>query len=561
MVRSMATLALLAAALVSGCGLRGGSSWNHTRKTVIDPMNSAFHRGLPRAIRQRDLDGILGFYAVGSGTGLLWGSAAVVRGQSDEEVQRWYGPGGNETIRSRYQRILELFQSIESAELRINSVDWLHPNADGYAADIHLIVRGATGNTLRQLDQRARARFGERDGGWKITAEEVTSRELASGTQPRYTIATQAVGISDTHETEGSPDVHIIGGSFNSSGSAVGDLDGDGYEDIVLASASHITVYHNHGDGTFVDVTAQSGLPNPYPAIATGVVVFDYDNDGYPDLYVAAISGGARLFHNIGGGAFTDVTAAAGIKPDTWGSMATVADYDRDGFLDVYLVRMGDHAHTPPQPNYEARNGLPNVLYRNNGDGTFTDVTLAAGVADSGWGLAGAWGDYDADGWPDLYVVNEFGSNNLYRNNGNGTFSDVTAASGTADRGAGMGVAWGDYDNDGRLDLFVSNMHANSRWLLFHPDFPKPIPWHLKLLGAFTPEVDRRVRQYTDDLTRGSTLLHNNGDGTFTDVSDQAGVRDTQWGWSAAFLDYNNDGRLDLYAVNGFITGPLLDDV
>jgi hypothetical protein len=235
--------------------------------------------------------------------------------------------------------------------------------------------------------------------------------------------------------------------------------------------------------------------------------------------------------------------------------MPIVADYDRDGFLDVYVVRMGDQEKTAPQPSWDARNGVPHALYHNNGDGTFTDVTAAAGIDETGWGLAGAWGDYNNDGYPDIYVGNEFGFKSLYRNNRDGTFTNVAQAAGALDRGAAMGISWGDYDNDGNLDLFISNMYANSRWALLHPDFPPPVPWYL----SWVPRSD--IDAIIDELTQGSTLLHNNGDGTFTDVSDKAGIRDGQWGWGAEFFDYNNDGRLDIFAVNGFLTGPLLDDV
>src|SRR5207247_2116792 len=134
-----------------------------------------------------------------------------------------------------------------------------------------------------------------------------------------------------------------------------------------------------------------------------------HTNDGWPDLFVAAARGGDRLFHNTGGGHFVDVSAAAGIPPGRWASMAAVADYDRDGFLDLYVVRMGDQEATVPRPNYAATNGVPSTLYRNNGDGTFTDVTRHARVGNTGWGMAAAWADYDGDGWPDLYVANEFG--------------------------------------------------------------------------------------------------------------------------------------------------------
>ena len=236
---------------------------------------------------------------------------------------------------------------------------------------------------------------------------------------------------------------------------------------------------------------------------------------------------------------FTDVTKRARVGHTGWDLAGAWGDYDGDGWPDLYL----------------ANEFAGNALYHNNHDGSFTEVTKEAGVADYGWGLAGAWGDYNGDGRPDILVGNEFGTKSLYRNNGDGTFTDVARAAGTLDRGAAMGVAWGDVDNDGDLDLYVSNMYANSRWALLHPEFPPPVPWYL----GWAPR--ERVDRIIDELTRGSTLLRNNGDGTFTDVSDAAGVRDAQWGWGAEFVDYDNDGWQDIFASNGFITGPNPDDL
>jgi hypothetical protein len=539
-----------------GCLLLAGRHWDATRVEIIDPINAALHRNLPGDLRGRDLDAVLGHYATDTGTGVVWGEPLDLDGDSrPERRMRWTEPRGEEPLRRRYERFLDLFAVVERAELRIHRVYWEDRNATGYPAEVRLLVRGrGPGGDRRVLDQRALLHLDRVGGRWRITAEEVTARELVAAAAPGFDVVTDAAGLNDDHDTEGSPVFRLIGDVAVSSGVAVADVNCDGHEDVALLGSSRIGLYRNKANGRFVDVADEMGFRGGLDVVAAGLVFFDADNDGDPDLWVSGLRGD-RFYRNEECGRFVDATVEAGIGPSRWSSMPLVADFDRDGFLDVYVVRMGDHELTAPAPNWDARNGVADSLYRNNGDGTFSDVTKAAGIRETGWGLAGAWGDYDGDGFPDLYVGNEFGTNSLYRNNGDGTFSEVAAAAGVLDRGAAMGVAWGDYDNDGRLDLYVSNMYANSRWALFHPEFPPPIPWYLK----WVPRSD--VHQIVDELTRGSTLLRNNGDGTFTDVSESAGIRDAQWGWAALFLDYDNDGWLDIYATNGFVTGDLPDDV
>ena len=560
---SMAVLFVLAPAL----GLAG--DWDSTRERLIDPLNSMLHKNFPAMIEAQDLDALLRMYATDTGTGLTWDQVDPNDVGDAEPTLRWRGSGGEETIRERYRALLALFDSIDGAELRIGRVHWRDPGPEGTLAIVHLLVRGTdpAGDRLR-LDQYASLRIRFFDPFWEITAEEITSRTLVKSSEPpRFELVNEVAGIQNVHANAESPPFIFFGREEENpvrqaSGVAVGDFDRDGCEDLLLAGSPDLRLYRNRCDGTFEDVTISVGLPRAYPAAASGVVFFDYDNDGWPDLFVTAVKGGDRLFHNQKGKRFVDVTESSGIPSGRWGSTPIVADYDRDGLLDVYVVRMGDHGETAPKPPYDARNGIRGTLLHNQGDGTFVDVTRKAGVGSPGWDMAGAWGDYDNDGWPDLYVANEFGNNRLFHNDRDGTFTDVTLKSGTVDGGSGMGVIWGDYDGDGDLDLFVSGMYANSRWILFHPDFQLPIPWYAKLMRlVFPAQVQRVSDKITDRLSRGSSLYRNEGDGTFTDVSDEAGVRDGQWAWGAQFMDYDNDGRLDLYAVNGFLSGPLKDDL
>jgi hypothetical protein len=555
-------LAVLAVPVASDAG-----DWDTTRKILIDPLNSALHSHWPKQFEKRELDTLVRLYATKTGTGLRWDDLQPVFSSAEETTLRWVGSGGEEPIRERYEKMLALFADISRTELRIERVDWRNPHPLGYRTTVHLIVRG-TGpeGDRRQLEQYATLRVRYFDPFWEITQEEVTSRTLVSLGQPRFEWLEASIGIDSIHQNKASPPFRLFGDTEENpvrqaSGIAVGDANRDGCEDLVLAGSPDLVFYRSRCDGTYEDATREVGLPRPYPAAAGGVVFLDYDNDGWRDLFVAAVSGGDRLFHNDGTGRFVDVSRDVGVPAGIWGGMPVIADYDRDGYLDIYVSRMGNHEKKSPRPANNARNGERGTLLRNRGDGTFDDVSKRAGVDSPGWDMAAAWGDYDGDGWPDLYVANEFGNNRLYHNNGDGTFTDRTTEAGVTDGGSAMGASWGDIDGDGDLDLFVSGMHSNSGWALFHPDFPMPIPWYFKFIGLFTDAVQIEADAITHRLLRGSSLFRNDGDGSFTDISDSAGVRDGQWGWAGDFLDYDNDGRLDLYAVNGFISGPLKDDL
>jgi hypothetical protein len=339
-----------------------------------------------------------------------------------------------------------------------------------------------------------------------------------------------AAGIRAVHQTRTFKGPHAdVLGMFTAGGAAVAvaDYDTDGRDDLFITNSEEGTqsrLFHNDGGLRFTDVTARAGVGggNDPKSIVSDALWFDYDNDGNRDLLVVRF-GTSLLYHNDGNGRFTDVSSRSGL--DTFAnSIAAIAfDYDQDGRLDILLghyfpaVNLVDLPRPDVLPGDldNASNGGGVGLWRNVGGGRFVDVTKEAGLdGHTGWTLDVGHGDFDNDSWPDVYLANDYGTDRLFMNQGNGRFKDVTREAIGFDTKKGMNVDVADYDNDGLLDIYTTNIH--------------------------------------DEYMKECAMLwHNNGDGTFTDLSKETGTCDTLWGWAAKFADFDNDGWLDLFVTNG----------
>ena len=336
---------------------------------------------------------------------------------------------------------------------------------------------------------------------------------------------------------------------YGHNGVSVGDIDNDGFDDLYVCQPAGLPnrLYRNRGDGTFEDITEASGV-----GISTILRVRflpTFDNDGRQDLIVVRTSG-PLLFLNQGGGKFRQKPDAFKFANPPQGTFtgAALADYDRDGWLDIYfclyIYYQGTDQYKFPSPYYDAENGPPNFMMRNNRDGIFWDVTVESGLDQNNtrYSFCCGWNDYNRDGWPDLYVVNDFGRKNLYRNNGDGTFTDIALQAGVEDIGAGMSVCWFDYDNDGADDLYVADMWSAAGM-------------RISAQEVFQKDAPEGVRALYRKHARGNSLLRNNKDDGFQDRSASAGVEMGRWSWSSDAWDFDHDGFPDLYISNGMISG------
>jgi hypothetical protein len=507
------------------------------------------------------------FYSSGfTGANLGLNRLALQQERDNIRIHRFVGGEALDSSHSamlEWRAYVESFDHTEEIAMHLHRVEeWKRPGS--LITSVRLEHIGTLRDAQRSSMDRAcfRLAWERHKDGLKIVSQSLISGERMIAEKPHFVDVASAAGVDFQNQyyppflTE-ALEFGMI--RYGPGGITAVDYDNNGLYDLFIPDGVESKLFRNRGDGTFEDVTREAGLAG---LDGVSVAVFaDYDNDGHKDLFVSRTFRPNQLFHNNGDGTFTDVTKESGLAADNCTTVAAWADYDNDGFLDLYVGRYMDPRKAIPTTFY-ARNGEPNQLYHNNGDGTFTNVTDRAGVGEKGLCLGVVWGDFNDDGYPDLYVVNDFGRKTLYRNNGDGTFTDLTVKTNTLAYGAGMSASFVDYDNDGKFDYYVTHIRSEHAW---YAEAPTVKRYMLRSLTEGTWKTDMPlymeimrqsglgfVRVF-QQMASGNTLLRNKGDGTFEDATEKANANPPGWFWGACFADFDNDGWQDVYAANGWV--------
>ena len=467
---------------------------------------------------------------------------------------------GRDQFLHQFRDWLGPLAQVETAEFDIFGIEIIAPAPLTLSLDIRYDIVAT--RTDGQREERVGAWHTEwfRDSSetWKARKWQAGDETVSMAHQPIFLdVTSQALGATNSYSNQMLHGVDywrtVLDGAsgidvYSNNGVAMGDFDNDGFDDFYVCQPAGLPnrLYRNRGDGTFEDVTEKAGvgvLDNTACALFA-----DFDNRGLQDLLVVCGTG-PLLFRNQGNGTFALKRDAFSFAQPPQGSFthAAVADYDRDGRLDIYfcmyMYYLGLEQYHYPVPYFDARNGPPNCLLHNEGNGTFVETTQAAGlnVNNDRYSFAAAWGDSNSNGLPDLCVANDFGSSQVYRNNGDGTFKDVSTETHIADVGAGMSACWCDFDNDGHQDIYITSM-----W--------EAAGQRVSEQKQFHPDASEKIRTLYQRHSMGNALYRNQGDGKFQNIGLQAGVKMGRWSWSSDFWDFDHDGYSDLYVTNGYIS-------
>jgi hypothetical protein len=454
-----------------------------------------------------------------------------------------------------WSKFLEHFSEIEDARFKVKEANFDEKAQAVLGAEQPTAVTGATGRARIAFYVIGRDVNGKREWArgvfmatvraaankhWQFDSLELISMDSMVANTDLFSEVAVPAGVGTTLPSFGTPE----NSGFVWHGAAAADFNNDGWIDLFATGANRNFLYLNDKKGGFRDASEEAGVK--ITASGTAPLVFDYDNDGDSDVFISSVGQQILLENTLkqtGKLEFNDVSLESGVAKDAIGFSAVAGDVNGDGRLDVYVTSYNRYGQITPDSWFRATNGTPNLLFINQGNGTFIEEAEKWGVNDKRWSYAAEFADINADGKIDLYLANDFGEKALYINKGN-RFVDEAAERGVLDPGNGMGVSFGDYNNDGRLDIHASNMSSTAGNRILTRLFPN------------SSAKDNVLKK----LASGNNLFENQGDGKFKDVTAEVGGFSGGWAWGGGFIDFDNDGWEDIYTPNGFISGKSMKD-